>query len=183
MEVNFPSKLWAIVVWLVANNGIEIPMCLSIVEKNKAQAIKNAEEAVLEIRAKFKHSNVLDYIILVPLTFSKLHPLKKEYWEMPEIRIKEVDRSTSLIKSLVNPDFYYFLVTPTRFKDKGNRIFPTAAFAFKREDEEMLGEMMKASDHSVCPEAKNAAVYEPSEPFSYDLVKKKEFVNEEYLSN
>ena len=183
IDVEFPKKLWVSAVWLVAYDGTKLPMCVSVVKKSKSSAIKNGADVVSEIRNKFKPSSVLDYIMLVPLTFSKLYPLKKSYWQESEVKLMEIDRSVSLIKSLANPDFYNFLVTPTRFKDKGNKIYLTAAFAFKKEGEDLLGEMMKASDHSVCPEAKNVAVYNIGEALSYDLVKSKEFINEKYLRN
>ena len=183
IDVEFPKKIWVTGVWLVAKDGTEMTMCVSLVKKSKTLAIKNGKEVVSEIRKKFKASSALDDIILVPLTFSKLYPLKKEYWQDSDIKLMELDKSLSFAKSLVSPDFYYLLITPTRYLDKGNKIDFTAAFAFKREDEEMLPEMMKASDHPVCPEAKNAAIYEMGEAFAYDLLKKKEFVNEKYLRN
>jgi hypothetical protein len=182
IDVKFPKKLWIIAVWLVAYDGTELLTCLSKVNKNKILAIKEAEDSIKEIKAKFKPSSVLNHFIMIPLTFSKLSPLKKSYWNQAVIKITNVDARVSFTKAVVNPDYYSFLITPTRFRKTG-KVLLTAAFAFKKGDEEILGELMKASDHPVYPEAKNAAIYEIGEAVSYDLVKKKEYVNEKYLRN
>lgn len=183
IDVPFPKKLWVTAVWLVAHDGTELPIRLTLVKKSKISAIKYGKEAVTEIRAKYKPSNALDHITLIPLSFIKLHPLKRQYWEKGEIKLKDTDISKSFVTSLLHPASYYFLVTPTRYKNIGNKLILTGAFVFKKEDEDLLGELMKASSHPVNPEAKHVGIYEMGEPFYYDLAKKKEFIIEENLIN
>jgi len=182
IDFKFPKSVWMVAVWLVPTKERILPMYLHVLKKDKKAAIKYAEEVLVQVKKLRKPAPAIDYLLLVPLTFSHLYPLKKEYWDNPSYEIKSIDKAVLFSEAIAKPWLYHLLVTPG-LDEKTKKVELSAAFVFKKGAERDLETFMRTSTHPVSPEAKNAAIYNIGDSFGYDLKKKEEIVNDKNLVN
>jgi len=183
LDYKFPKKLWAAVVWLKDSKGELVPYSLPIVNKSSKETYEYAQKTITDVRNGAEKIDVIDNILVIPLTFSGLFPLKKEYWESPFVPEEILSKTISFLTAFTHPNLNKIMITPTLYTNRPKKIYLTAAFVFRDEDKNYLEEMVKASHHPVCVKYKNSAIYNIGESFAYDLKKQKVYVNVEALPN
>lgn len=170
-DYKFNKRVWAFWVWVRMENGGLSGIFGRAAMFSKSGLMQHAREYIKRMRED-SSSEVLDYIVVLSLKFSKLYPLKSEYWQGSDFVFDESDRSISLLKAAEYKDLYQVVITPS-FRLRGGKVGYAAAFAFKKECWEEAEALMRASDLCVIPEAKNVGVYDVWDVYGYNLVENK----------
>jgi hypothetical protein len=183
VDYKYPKRLWMVTVWLKTEEAELLPLILFMVKNSKKEAIEYGRAQIKEIRSNKESAEVIDFLILTPLTFSDIFSLKKEYWEAPYVPDSIVTKVVSFSKAIMHPNFYKVMITPTEYIEKPKEVFLTPAFVFTNEESKYLEESVKASHHPVSGQYKNTAIYNIGISLSYDLNKNKIFVSDKFLPN
>lgn len=117
-----------------------------------------------------KNTEIMESAILIPITFQKLFPLKKDYWEIHTENLKFVDKILAFVPALANPHLYKLLVVPCAYIKKLNHweFAVNYPFSIFTQDSE-IEEFMYASKDVVEIKAKYAAFYSLGNPKRYHL--------------
>jgi hypothetical protein len=161
---DFPEKALIVAVFFTLNtepNLLIIP--LSTVSKDIHGVIESIKQFVRSLKiSKDKKAKqiqeVIDKAILIPITFVKLYPLKKEYWTKSKIDKDLKDRISAFLPALNYVHAYKLLVVPYR-KIKKNWEF-AAAYPFSIfDDDTEIEKFIYGSDQQIDITAKYAAIY------------------------
>lgn len=169
IKVNYPNKLYAGALWMKRDRFV--PFFLYSMQKDFSSLKKYAIEAIEKIREMSgEKSRVIDTMLVIPVSFVKNYPLKKNMWDSPKVELQYDFRFVEYINAINKPDFYNMMVTPMFVKSKKGKIFGyNAAFTFLKTNEEAVDSLTQMSDLYVNPEAKNAGIYSIEQVYGYDL--------------
>lgn len=109
-----------------------------------------------------------DNVVIVPMTFHDLVPLKKEYWKKSLVSFDLSLRSTLFVPFLEKPYKFQLLVTPLSSLAGGKERFAVAMPFATPAAPGHVEAFMKTSDWEVDQLAKYAAMYNPGELFTCD---------------
>lgn len=109
-------------------------------------------------------SHIEDTAVLIPLVFKEAIPLKKEYWENPNIEMPMSERQRHFNLAITHYSFYEVLCTPYKFKKPYTLL--SAAFAFPvTTSKKTLNQFMYSSKYPVLTAANSAALYTCLRPY------------------
>lgn len=160
---NYPKEAFMVVLFFTSK---EIPLMiipLSTISKNIDDAIESIYNFVESLKntenedAK-KISEVIDIGVLLPITFQKLFPLKKDYWTKTSKESVIDDKILAFLPVINNPHFYKLLVVPYGHIKKHWEFCVSYPFSMFSEDLE-IEKFIYRSNQVVDIEAKYAAVY------------------------
>ena len=170
IKVKFPKNLYLGTMWIVGSNNKLLIYPMHELQSS-AKATLTAARKVYDqlINEGYK---VLDHIIFTKLTFLQNLPLKKEYWENPQVNFHEVHRMVQFSKLFDNYSAYKLLITPVDAKtNKFNAAVPFLISA----DTKDVESFMYSSDWFVDPLADISAFYRLDRPLSLNLLTGKVF--------
>jgi hypothetical protein len=113
---------------------------------------------------------ILNEILVLPLTYESTYPLKKEFWEGSKIEYDEWSRWELMLRASQYYKLYKLIVTSSFHEGKADIL--TAAFPFRDGLIDEVEIFMKASDFPVSETSKNAAIYSIEEPIGFDTFTK-----------
>lgn len=136
---------------------------LSTVSKDINEAIESIEEFVETIKISKQKDlkqvqEVIDTAMLIPITFMKLYPLKKEYWTECKIDKDLKDRIYAFLPVLNNLQVYKLLVVPyghIKKKWEFAAAYPFSVF----DDDKDIEKYIFGSNQVVDIRSKYAAIY------------------------
>lgn len=112
--------------------------------------------------------SILESCIVLPLRFSRLVPLKKEYWANPTETFADANRSMPFVKAIYNFSLFSMLVTPSK---EGDMWRYQAALPISVGSSDMaIEQFMLHSDWPVAETAKHCALYTIEQPFLYNWI-------------
>ncbi|MBP9719353.1 MAG: hypothetical protein KBD46_02700, partial [Candidatus Levybacteria bacterium] len=122
---------------------------------------KDIESCAVEVaKSPSGAMSVHDHALLLPLTFEKHYPLKKEYWENPTEKYTSDDRTRAFLRTMEEKKYQRkLLVTPNPIGKGRNTGGFAAALPFFEKDAKMIEHFMRQSDWSVEIKAKESAIY------------------------
>ncbi len=114
--------------------------------------------------------SVLDSCVVLPLHFSRLVALKKEYWANPNEAFSDSNRSNPFLKATYAPTIFNMLVTPIKEGDVW-RYLAALPISVGSSDV-VIEQFMLHSDWPVAETAKHCALYSIDQPFLYNWVRR-----------
>ena len=161
---DFPKNALIVAVFFATKVMPELMVTpLSTVSKDIKEAIKSIEEFAEIVKTSKNEEikqvqEIIDTAMLIPITFVKLYPLKKEYWTKCEINKDLKERIFAFLPVLNNFPAYKLLVVPFGHVDKKWEF--DAAYPFSMfDDDEELEKFIYGSNQQVDITAKYAAIY------------------------
>lgn len=109
---------------------------------------------------------ILESCVLLPLQFSRLVPLKREYWENPTESFSDINRSTPFIHAIYNPSLFSMLITPSKEGDLWR--YQAALPISMGSTNAVIEQFMLHSDWPVAETARQCALYKIGQPFLYN---------------
>lgn len=126
-------------------------------------------EIVEHIKKKRSEVEVSFECAVVPISFKKIIPLKREYWEGQHESYNYDFHLSLFIRLLHKPEFHKLLVVPTDFFPDLNYFKLEAALPLKITAGDIeIEQFIKGSDYEVHETASHAAIYFLNNPFSYN---------------
>lgn len=101
--------------------------------------------------------NISEICFVIPITFSRRVPLRKEFWDNPDNNYLPDQRIRAFVHSMNKPDLFTLLVTPS--KPENDWEFLAAIPLPKSATDSTIEQFMLHSDWPVESTAKYAALY------------------------
>lgn len=161
---DFPKNAFIVAVFFTTK--IKPPVMITpllTISKDLKGAIESIKEFV-EVITFSKSENakqvqvVIDTAMLIPITFIKLYPLKKEYWTKGKIDKDIIDRIFAFLPVLNNLQVYKLLVLPfwhNKKKWEFNAAYPFSIFDGDKDIEKFI----YGSKQKIDMTAKFGAIY------------------------
>lgn len=108
--------------------------------------------------------SISDTVIALPIMFQRLWPLKKEYWDTPDIKFSAIARHQQFLNMIGKHQFYHLLATPNSFTKPYTQTSAVCPFLANSSDK-TIETFMKTSNYPVPPSASHAAVYSFEEDY------------------
>lgn len=169
---DFPKKAFMVALFFSTE---KVPL-MTLPLSGVSTSIDNVSRTVtdfLEGLKKNKYGSkaeIINMAILVPITFQKLVPLKKEFWHKHTNDPKFLDKITAFAPALSYPNLYKLLVLPSGYIENLNHWEFSAAFPFSVfSDDPEIEKFMFASKDVVEIKAKYAALYSFENPKKLNL--------------
>lgn len=109
---------------------------------------------------------IVDSSLIVPITFDKLYPLQKNFWDDPTLHYDAFARLKSFWNAAEKPSLYQLVVTPSWSGKK--LVFHAAIPFFVSATDADIGRFMLTSDYPVDERAKYAAIYQFGTPLRFN---------------
>ncbi|MBI4097210.1 MAG: hypothetical protein HY428_02225 [Candidatus Levybacteria bacterium] len=169
---DYPSAAYMIFLNPIKGARVLDPYPMTFVYRSLDEVIKILREAVSEIRISGELT-ILQHVILLPLRFATLYPLRREFWQSPTHHYDSLDRLRTFKPLAKTPQFYKLLVTPTFLDDTGKWHLNATLPLYLSMNENIIEQFMFHSDQSVDERAKYAAIYTFGKPIQYNWETKK----------
>ncbi len=160
---KFPLKAYILSLWFVSQTK-PMPYYYLPIFTDFEQMISKTE--FLSGQLKSEGIKLLNEILILPIRFDRLFPLKHEYWENPKVNYDEWARWDLMLRATKFFKLYKLIVTSS-FYQNNTDIF-TAAFPFKYNIQEEVDLFMRTSDFPVSESSNSAAIYSIEEPIGFD---------------
>ena len=165
IKVKFPQKAYILSVWIMNEKGEKIFFPMPQVYEDPENALKYARQ--LQAKKHKESINMIDWCMLTPIIFMEKIPLKKEYWEDPNVKLTMFDRIKAFGKPFVDHKKYKLLVTPLSAKE--NTFSAPSPFKKTISKKELI-DFMKSSEWYVDPEADSVALYSIEESIGVNFL-------------
>ena len=169
----FPKKLHLVGLFLAQKGNLMLFPLHQTFEKIE-DSKSTITDIVKEFTSKKNGIELPPQVIVIPLKFDSLVPLKKEYWEGEHEAYDYDERVHNFIEFHKNPTFYKYLITPGDYDEINDKFSLDAAIPIKLNSEEKdLKNFMFHSDFPVNELASNSAFYIPLKPLRYNYLTNK----------
>lgn len=164
LKPDFPEKALITAVFFTTKTMPALmitPLSMVVTDINEAiERIKDFEITIKISKNKDtkKIKEIIDTAMLIPITFVKLYPLKKEYWTKSKIDATLKDRIFAFLPVLNNVQVYKLLVVPfglVKRKWEFVAAYPFSIF----DDDKDIEKFIYGSTQCVNIKAKYAAIY------------------------
>ncbi len=134
------------------------PYPMAFIYRTLEEVTEVATEATKEIQESAQFT-IRQHVLLLPIHFSSLFTLRREFWQDPTHHYDSLDRMKTFQKVANAPQFYKLLVTPTYLDENGKWHLNATLPLYQNADKKIIERFMFHSDQSVDERAKFAAVY------------------------
>lgn len=160
---NFPKEAFMVAVFFTSTITPLMITPLSAISENIDDVIERINEFVKELKITDNKNakeimEVIDRGVLIPITFQKLFPLKKEHWTKAVKDPNLLDRIFAFLPAMNKPQFYKLLVVPYGHVKKHWEFSIAYPFSIFSEDSE-IEKFIYGSEQVVDIGAKYAAIY------------------------
>lgn len=172
LEPDYPKKAYIATLFLIYQEKINI-FPLRGITTSLDETASYIKEIVDDFREKTDQIEIPEDCSLIPITFSSLLPLKKEYWDNPTDHYMTEERERLFINLYRNPLMHEMLVTPEYYDEDSDLWYLDATLPLKAgTPEPVIEQFMLSSTVQVDYRAKHAAIYTLSEPKRFNWLTK-----------
>ena len=168
IDPAFPERAYLTVVMFAEKNGsLAAIYALERIVTTPEDAVSYAAKTIPELEKGNPEYMAMQTLSVFPISLSSRYPLRREFWESPDVRFSPQTRTGQFAKISKFPEAYDILVTPWELSKKQPSYL--AAMALLRSTGEgVIEQFMLHSDWPVDPLAKFAAVYHMHPPEFYN---------------
>ncbi len=168
-DVAYPIAANAALLSISRPNGSIVLYPCRKVHVQIEEIVRDIKELETVLTSDGERYSILESCIILPLRFSRLLALKKEYWSNPTETFADANRSNPFVKSIYNFQMFSMLVTPSKDGDVWRYL---AALPLPNStSDSLIEQFMLHSDWPVAETAKHSALYSLEQPFVYNWVR------------
>ncbi|MBI4097072.1 MAG: hypothetical protein HY428_01520 [Candidatus Levybacteria bacterium] len=164
---DYPDTAYMIFLHPIKGARVLDPYPMTFLYRSLDEVSQVVQEAVREIQGTGE-LDVLQHVMLLPLCFASLYPLRPEFWQNPSQHYDSMDRLRTFQPLVKTPLFYKLLVTPTFLDENGKWHLNATLPLYLSMNESIIEQFMSHSDQSVDERAKCAAIYTFGDPMRYN---------------
>lgn len=172
VDVPYPMKAYVLTLLITSSTGDKIIWPLMSLQKDYEDIAESLHEFRKNATDQELGITIPDLCFVLPVTFSRRYPLRREFWRKPTNPYTTAHRFSAFLHAMDKPSLYSLLVTPS---ENGKDWLYMAALPFLNSTPEVsIEQFMRTSDWPVAEKAKHAAIYTFSSVIIYDWVQKRE---------
>lgn len=170
IDPPYPLKAYVAMVLCTDADGFKVILPLSSLQKDFADIAGAMKDLRKNIEKEGGSISIPDRCFVLPVTFLRRYPLKKEFWQKPVHSYTSAQRMSAFFRVMEKPLLYSLIVTPSLMKKKW---WCMAALPVVNSAADVtIEQFMQTSDWPVSEEAKSAAIYTFSTLIIYNWVER-----------
>ena len=165
----FPKEAYLTIVMFADRNTLKLTAIypLETIDEQLESVCAYARDVVPKLEEGNPDYVAMRTITVFPLVFDRNYPLRREFWESPDVDFSPSSRVNQFAKISKLPEAYDVLVTPSG-KTKRVWILRAATAFLKNTSDAAIEQFMLHSNWPVMQTAKYAAIYHLQKPIFLD---------------
>ncbi len=165
----FPKEAYVTVVLFADRKSQELTAIypLESIDETLESACSYAQDVIPKLEAGNPEYAAMRTMSVFPLVFDRTYPLRREFWESPDVEYSPASRVSQFAKISKFPEAYDVLVTPSGIL-KRKWILRAATALLRQTPDAVIEQFMLHTNWPVLQTAKYAALYHVHKPIFLD---------------